>query len=78
MLEITELTTAEIIQKMKRNVIIQKKTKFHSEGFVILELTFKKYVEQQSEATPADIMLLKHWLYILSKKKCTMLKQQKS
>lgn len=35
-----------------------------------------KYVEQKNEATPADVMLFKHWLDIASKKRNNVLKQR--
>nr|XP_042911148.1 jerky protein homolog-like [Parasteatoda tepidariorum] len=48
----------------------------HSEGSAALELALK-YVEQQTEATPADVLLLKRWLTIASTKRSNILKQQK-
>lgn len=47
----------------------------HSEGLAALE-TALCYIEQQPEATPADIMLLRRWCEIAARKRSNMFKQK--
>lgn len=62
--------------KQKKTTLRYQKKISHSEGSAALELALK-YVEQQTEATPADVLLLKRWLTIASTKRSNILKQQK-
>lgn len=48
----------------------------HQEGFAALEKALT-YVEQQPEATSADLLLLKHWRDVAARKRQTGLKQTK-
>lgn len=47
----------------------------HGEGVTALEAALR-YVEQQEEATPTDVLLLKRWRDIAAKKRCQSQKQR--
>lgn len=47
----------------------------HTEGYTALEAAMR-YVEQQPEATPTDVLLLRRWRDIAARKRCSFSKQK--
>lgn len=82
--ELNELTDSDIIEMVRnpkmpepeQNEEKKKNTMSHSEAVQAIE-ALMDYVEQQDEAGPNDVMLLRRWRDIAAKKRVQRVKQPK-
>lgn len=82
--EVHEITDNDIIEMVKQGEVIEEEEQEplddrknlipHSEGLKRIEAALQ-YISQQEEATPADIICLRKWRDIASRKRAKMQKQ---